>query len=69
MSAEDSDTGLNAVADGAASIAGTLAVAMQQLLANKTLRNGCIAAGKKRAAEFRWETTAQKTLAVYQSLL
>ena len=47
----------------------TMAVAMQQLLSNKNLRDGCISAGKKRAAEFRWETTAQKTLAVYQSLL
>jgi alpha-1,3-rhamnosyl/mannosyltransferase len=42
-----------------------LIAAIEQLLGDSTRRNALVAAGKMRAAEFRWRNTALATLAAF----
>lgn len=46
-----------------------MADAVGRILGDRALRTQLCARGLKRAADFRWETTAQETLRVYRSLL
>lgn len=48
---------------------GALAEAMAQLMSQPDLRASMSAQGLSRAAGFRWEKTAQETVAIYQSVL
>jgi glycosyltransferase involved in cell wall biosynthesis len=45
------------------------ASAIHDLINNATLRNQLIKSGLRRAAEFTWKRTFEKTIRVYQSLL
>lgn len=45
-----------------------LTVAMSEILNNESLRQSLIAKGRKRSHQFKWEETALKTLAVFNSL-
>ncbi|MDF3036112.1 MAG: glycosyltransferase [Paucimonas sp.] len=48
---------------------GAIAEAMRSLAQDSALREKCIAAGRRRAAELTWERTAQETARVYHSAL
>ena len=45
-----------------------IAEAIRTVLEDEGRRRGLIEAGRRRAAEFSWETTAEQTLAVYREL-
>lgn len=46
-----------------------IGTAMQDLSTNEALRQQCIDAGRKRAAQFTWQRTVEETVAVYRSVL
>jgi len=46
-----------------------LAAALDRILTEPTLRDGLIAAGRARAAEFTWAATAEATVKVYREVL
>ena len=43
--------------------------AMYEISSNVKLRNQCIQKGIKQAKKFSWETTAKKTVEVYQNII
>jgi glycosyltransferase involved in cell wall biosynthesis len=49
--------------------AGALAAALRRAVDNTALREELIRRGRARAAEFTWAGAAQRTLAIYRSLL
>lgn len=48
---------------------GAISHAMASLAQDDVLRNRCIAAGRKRAAELTWQRTAEQTVAVYRAAI